>query len=323
MDWLLDLASAGELMPVIGYVGLPGSGKTLALVNKGLEARALGRVVYANFQLGSRVDGYLAPTCDYGIHHDSEHAARIGSWCALYHQHCEANGYRFVARSDDADAAARAHDWRKGRAFVPDSGAYVLRSWEDLINLRIFRDPFDVAHQPDCSVVGCVGCSRGITVLLDELNLWAPSRLWQKLGIGVLNRWAYTRKDGLEILWSAQHEARVDKVAREVTDFIWTCKSMGGRWEFKFPFMKTSRIVHFQRFQRTRWIPQLLTDKNRVAVAEGGHADGILGGMFNTEGMWFRQRLADGYNTYEHVSDSGHLKGKVVRIEDLEDLESA
>jgi hypothetical protein len=61
-------------------------------------------------------------------------------------------------------------------------------------------------------------------VLVDEINLWAPSRLWNALPIGLLHRWAQVRKYRTQILWSAQHEDRVDKVIREVTGWIWECK---------------------------------------------------------------------------------------------------
>jgi hypothetical protein len=275
-------------MPVIGFVGLPGSGKTLELVKRGLEARKAGRDVYANFRLGSRMDGYLVPTCAWGDHR------------GIYHAGHEATGYRFAARTAILDLAAKLWGWRSGRAFVPDAGAQVLREWDDLINLRVYRDDFDVPHREGCAVVSCNGCSRGITVLLDELNLWAPSRLWQELGIGVLNRWAYVRKDGLEIIWTAQHEARIDKVAREVTDFIWNCRSLGGVFRFM------GRTIRLQVFHRTKWIPALMTEKNRTAAAEGAQKSGALMGEF--EFSFYHQWIADAYDTYEHVAESSHLK---------------
>ena len=54
-------------------------------------------------------------------------------------------------------------------------------------------------------------------VVLDEINLWMPSRAWSKLPGPMLWKWAQVRKSGLDILWTAQHVARVDKLVRELT----------------------------------------------------------------------------------------------------------
>jgi zonular occludens toxin Zot len=270
-------------------VGLPGSGKTLRLVQLGLESLAQDREVYANFRLGRRIDGWLAPTCGF-------------TGCGTFHStpmH-EPTGYRAVAGDAILNYYGKRYGWRHGKVFIQDDNVTVLRTWDDLIELRVLRDEFAVAHRQGCPIVQCNGCSKGITVLIDELNLWAPSRLWQELGIGVLNRWAYVRKDGLNVIWTAQHEARIDKVAREVTDFIWSCKSMGGvlslgsRWKW-----------HLQLFHRRKWIPALMTDKNRVSEGEGGKSSGMLGMDFEMSFWGGMKKAADAYDTYEHVSDAG------------------
>jgi hypothetical protein len=303
----------GPSVPVTGYVGLPGSGKTLRLVQLAAEARAAGRDVYANFRLGSRRFGYLVPTCPWRP--AEPEIACLG----IAHESHEPDGYRFEEPTIRWDAKAQLYGLRAGRAFVPDPGVTTLTSWEQVVAIRVARDEFGVAHrlrlvfggmredkdgpeeiwtaEPTCNVWRCSGCSNGITIALDELNLWAPSRFWAKLGIGVLTRFAYVRKDGLELLWSAQHEARIDKVAREVTDFIWSCKSYGGIFTV---FRRWS--LHLQLFHRRKWIPALMTDRNRVTEGEGAKANGIFGLDFQMAFWWGAMAAAaEKYDTYEHV----------------------
>jgi hypothetical protein len=274
---------------VKGLVGLMGSGKTLRLVQWGLTDLKLGRELWANFQIGRRVEGYLVPECPV--------------WPTVmcdprYHAH-KSVGRRFVVRSPLMDRHAQEFGYRRGKAFVRDPNTHVLTSWDDLMELRVFRDEFGIPHKRGCRMLLCKGCSKGITVLIDELNLWAPSRLWQETGIGVLNRWAYARKDGLDIFWTAQHEARIDKVAREVTEHIWACSKIGGI--YKVGALTLPLVV----FHRKRWIPALMTEKNRVASGEGAKSSGVFG-MDMEIAFWpSLRRAVDSYDTYEHVSDAG------------------
>lgn len=294
-------------MPVYGQVGLMGSGKTRQIVKVGLRALASGRDVYANFRLGARYDGYIVPLCD-------EEACK--PWGFHTSTHSKGTSWEFRKAHPSLVYFADWLGWRRGFGFVPDERAFVLTSWDQLVALRVGRDSFGTSHrlrlltdtesgdwraEPMCRVYDCDGCSKGITVLIDELNLWAPSRLWQSLGLGVLNRWAYARKDGLEVHWSAQHESRVDKVAREVTDHIYTNSSFGG----------IAGRLRFQVFQRRKWIPALMTDKNRVVSGEGAQAGPVGGFEWPEFVIRFGSRLAtreeESFDTYEHVQESGHL----------------
>src|SRR5439155_11109109 len=137
--------------------------------------------------------GYLMPVCP----------TWPGVMCDYRYHHHRSTAYEFLTRTPIRDAHAREFGWRSGRGFIPNRAVSVLKSWDDLIALKVKRDEFGKPHRDGCTIIRCNGCSNGITVLIDELNLWAPSRLWQELGIGVLNRWAYVRKDGLEIIWTA------------------------------------------------------------------------------------------------------------------------
>lgn len=287
---------------VVGYVGLMGSGKTMRLVQDGFEAFEQDREVHSNILIGRRFDGVQVPCCDsvrqtHSVPHDRALVLEVVS--------------------PELEARYAGAGWRRGRGLVPSCRINYLRSWDDLIRLRVFRDVFGNPHHRSCSIVGCGGsyrdrwgnpyCSRGITVLLDELNLWAPSRLWAKLGVGVLNRWAYGRKDGLDIRWTAQHESRVDKVAREVTCFIWVCKSIGPvRPLFFLSFLPlvgswfSSFKLHW--FFRRMFVPTVLTDSNRNTVETIEK-----GGALDVELVRFRMKYAEAYDTFEHVAVSAHL----------------
>lgn len=295
-------------MSVVGYVGLMGSGKTRLVVGEGLAAQKAGREVFANFKLGGRRDGYLVPMCGASIHYAvKDH---------------DAERYEFRERHPLLDSYARDLRLRRGRGFVVAPDVKVLSSWSQLEALRVHRDELGRSHRTrlvevgtdsrgealyeaerDCAVWDCEGCSKGITVLIDELNLWAPSRLWEQLGLGVLQRWAYARKDGLDIVWSAQHEARVDKVAREVTEHIWSCNAMGGSTKIR------GRGFRFQIFRRQKFVPALMTDKNRTMATEGartGLTDFSLKWVVRV-GSNLATREEDAYDTFEHVQGSGHL----------------
>jgi len=63
-----------------------------------------------------------------------------------------------------------------------------------------------------------------MTILIDEINLSFPSRMWNKVPGWVLYFFSQTRKFGLDIYYTSQALARVDKVIREITNFIWIVK---------------------------------------------------------------------------------------------------
>jgi hypothetical protein len=304
-----------------GYVGLPGSGKTLRAAQIGSDDLALGRDVYANIDLGRRESGYIVPRCER--HEALQIICWERPWRSWTPTHTGDLAAEFVPdsllSSEDRRFCAEV-GFRRGRGFVVDPKFHRLTSWEQVVAIRESRDAFDKPHklrlvyggvretkdgpeeiwtaEPECNVWSCHGCSKGITIVLDELNLWAPSRFWATLGIGVLTRFAYTRKDGIRLVWTAQHEARIDKVAREVTDFIYSCSSIGG----KFTLPSGRVLIHLQLFYRRKWIPAMLTDKNRLAAGEGVEGGGVSGVLNSQIAWWWSMaKYADRYRTYEHV----------------------
>jgi hypothetical protein len=64
-------------------------------------------------------------------------------------------------------------------------------------------------------------------LIIDEANITCPSRYWAKLDPRMLYYWSQSRKLGLTIYWTAQHERRVDAALREITYRIWHCRRFG------------------------------------------------------------------------------------------------
>lgn len=58
-------------------------------------------------------------------------------------------------------------------------------------------------------------------VLLDELNIVMPGRLWNKVPAEMMYKFNQTRKSRLDLYYSAQVFDMVDKAAREVTNETW------------------------------------------------------------------------------------------------------
>jgi zona occludens toxin (predicted ATPase) len=57
-------------------------------------------------------------------------------------------------------------------------------------------------------------------VVIDEAHLWFPARGALQLPMSWLAGMSQTRKAGWDLLWSAQHESRVDRVVRDVTNWM-------------------------------------------------------------------------------------------------------
>lgn len=121
------------------YLGLPGAGKTYALIVRLKKALSRpwnrNRRVYSNMPL------------------DEEYLRKITKW--------------------------------QGELIY-------LYDWEDMVN------------------------ATNAIIIIDELNLWMPSRVWNKVPGPLLYKWAQVRKSGLEVWFTAQAVSRVDKVVREL-----------------------------------------------------------------------------------------------------------
>lgn len=64
-------------------------------------------------------------------------------------------------------------------------------------------------------------------ILMDEAGAYFNSRKWSSLSEEDLVKFQQHRKDGLEIIYSAQNFDFVDKVIRQLTNLIYVCRKMG------------------------------------------------------------------------------------------------
>ncbi|MBA4292694.1 hypothetical protein C0431_06945 [bacterium] len=63
--------------------------------------------------------------------------------------------------------------------------------------------------------------------VIDEAHMWFSARNWSKTVQTDLSIFQQHRKNGLDMIWVAQHENRVDVGIRELTAWIWDCRLIG------------------------------------------------------------------------------------------------
>jgi len=105
-------------------------------------------------------------------------------------------------------------------------------------------------------------------ILVDEINLVCPSRFWNKFPPELAYFWSQTRKMELDIYWSAQHIDRVDKIIREISNWVW--------WLRKFPF---------GLYRARRYLPEQITKEKKE--------------IFKSRYFRIDKKIADCYDTYE------------------------
>ena len=74
-----------------------------------------------------------------------------------------------------------------------------------------------------------MGLRSGL-VLLDEASVALSSRFWADVPREILTRFAQLRKHGLDLWYTAQDEARVDTVLREITNEFMRCRGIAKRF---------------------------------------------------------------------------------------------
>ena len=118
-------------------------------------------------------------------------------------------------------------------------------------------------------------------VVIDEAHLWFPARMSLKLPMSWLSGMSQTRKKGWDLLWVAQHESRIDRAIRDVTDWMHLCKC----W--------FTHNDHPVLFTHRTWEPEDFRKDGKV-WGRGYHL--------------FDRRVADAYNTHESLSQADHTR---------------
>ncbi|WP_159449178.1 zonular occludens toxin domain-containing protein [Demequina sp. NBRC 110055] len=117
-------------------------------------------------------------------------------------------------------------------------------------------------------------------IVLDEAHLYFPARGALKLPMSWLTMLSQTRKMGWDLIWSTQHERRIDAVVRDVTNLMWWCKTYGLGEK---PWLFTARAYEPEYFR-----------KPKMAMLRSYHR--------------FDQKVADAYDTYGFVQEADHLR---------------
>ena len=113
-------------------------------------------------------------------------------------------------------------------------------------------------------------------ILVDEINLLCPSRWWDQFPPELAYFWSQTRKFELDIFWTAQHMDRVDKIIREISNWVWEVRKIGP--------------VCFA----TQHLPEQYNKVRRT--------------NFGTKFFIVKKSIYQNYNTYETLDIAEHLK---------------
>ena len=98
------------------------------------------------------------------------------------------------------------------------------------------------------SILDCLDL-RECSILIDEAGAFISSRDWDMIPAQVLARWQESRKHGIGFIFTSTHEERVDKVIRELCDWILLCERVPliPRWvpiaRFRWTFLEAINEV--------------------------------------------------------------------------------
>lgn len=117
-------------------------------------------------------------------------------------------------------------------------------------------------------------------IVIDEAHLWFPARMSLKLPPSWLAMLSQTRKNGWDLLWCAQHEARVDRIIRDISSWQWLCTA----W--------FSHNGHPLFFKSVSYEPEFFRRPDR---------------RMTTNVRMFSQEVATAYDTFERLATAQHL----------------
>lgn len=142
-----------------------------------------------------------------------------------------------------------------------------------LTGAHYFNDIFDI-----------INVRKGV-ILIDEINLSFPSRMWDKLPPQFLYFWSQTRKMELDIYFTSQHPDRVDKVPKEICNWSW--------WVVKV------KILFLDFHIARKYLPEHITKEKRK----------------NYEVRFFKRKaeVMNAFNTMELIELPKHLLEKYKR----------
>lgn len=123
-------------------------------------------------------------------------------------------------------------------------------------------------------------------IFVDEAHLWFPARQALNLPPSWLAMLSQTRKSGWDLYWCAQHETRVDRALRDVTNWMHLCTS----W-----FTSNG---HPLLFRQETWEPESFRKKKLREASKW---------------FLFDQRVATAYDTFERLHVAQHTESRTDR----------
>jgi len=154
-------------------------------------------------------------------------------------------------------------------------GAIDVLTWDDVLDV-------------------CMDFPDGGVLLLDELTMLCPARGHAKFPPVLYQLWTQSRKFGLDVYWSAQHQDFVDKFVRDVTSEYVLCSTFGGK--------------HVEINGQRQVRPWLFLRRTYRAVDYGRASSKSLSFRFER----FHPEIAASFDTLRLVELSRHLLKKQV-----------
>lgn len=128
----------------------------------------------------------------------------------------------------------------------------------------------------DAFIEVCELPGRDKVVVLQEVNLLCSSREWGSLPLQVHKAWAQVRHYGVTMLMDAQHEARVDKVMREILDHVVICEATGWRRGVRVPLLDVPLAPKMPLYRETWATPETVAQCRTLAAQQnvaGAHGE--------------------------------------------------
>jgi len=131
-------------------------------------------------------------------------------------------------------------------------------------------------------------------IALDEAHLYFPARGSLRLPMSWLTMLSQTRKMGWDLMYTSQHEARVDRALRDITNVMWWCKAWG--FSGNHPWFFAARGYEPEYFRKTK--------KAMVRSMS-----------------FFDSRVANAYDTYAFIQEADHLRDADVYRQGVSDVQ--
>lgn len=148
-------------------------------------------------------------------------------------------------------------------------------------------------------------------IVIDEAHLWFPARQSLKLPASWLAMLSQTRKNGWDLLWCAQHEARVDRVIRDVSSWQWLCSA----W--------LQRDGHPLFFKATSYEPEFFRKPKRNMVTRWRLFDPVVANAYDTFAkMTSAEHLISDDDVYAQASSGERARRAQVRANRAAHLEA-